>query len=396
MSHDIFISYRRKGAKTEAVVLYYNLKAMGYRVFLDFTSLHSGKFSEEIRQAISGCTDFLLLINPTAFNRCEEETDCYRKEIEWALENNKNIIPILVNQKDFPTNIPDHLLKIKDFNFVPSLPLQFVDEMVSRLANHYLTAEPKENISVQPEIPESAHEQEEDEILKWASIREDQWQTCTICGNTDVEIKDEEGDFQTEAEEIGQCMHYLALLSICIFPLIAIVYGLCSFPRLYDWFMVFLQENLNFVHNIITSETLNPLHKSLIALLIPVSVTCISILTRNILRQYAQIIARRGDDEYYYKAKCCCGRCKSIVYTEIPSWNLAKIQAEKESNQKATNIMSFIAAVIIFLFSLWFSEVVRLALNPVISFIAWPLLILLGCAVYLICVTVKYQKLKNQ
>ena len=94
MAKDIFISYRRSGAKTEAFLLYQKLTEAGYEVFLDIPCMHSGEFDEEIQKTISECTDFILLVSPSCFKRCDDPDDTFRREIECALRETEEELGI--------------------------------------------------------------------------------------------------------------------------------------------------------------------------------------------------------------------------------------------------------------------------------------------------------------
>ena len=60
--YDIFISYRRNGGETTAVLLKSELSHLGYKVFLDFDDLPvGGKFEERIQEVIKSSGLFLFL-----------------------------------------------------------------------------------------------------------------------------------------------------------------------------------------------------------------------------------------------------------------------------------------------------------------------------------------------
>ena len=95
MAFDIFISYRRKGAGAGvAGELQAKLENLGYKVFLDVDKIGSGQFPEQIKQAITECKDFLLVLAPGTLDRCVDEEDWVRREILMAQDLNKNIIGI--------------------------------------------------------------------------------------------------------------------------------------------------------------------------------------------------------------------------------------------------------------------------------------------------------------
>ena len=95
MAYDIFISYRRKGAGAGvAGELQSKLENLGYKVFLDVDKIGSGQFPEQIKQAITECKDFLLVLSPGTLDRCVDEEDWVRREIVLAQEMNKNIVGV--------------------------------------------------------------------------------------------------------------------------------------------------------------------------------------------------------------------------------------------------------------------------------------------------------------
>lgn len=96
MRTQIFISYRRGGG-SEAARSLYDLLSARYDVFYDMNSLRSGRFDEDIEQAIDSCTDFLLVMSDGLFDRFYEDGDWIRRETERALRQKKNIIPILLD-----------------------------------------------------------------------------------------------------------------------------------------------------------------------------------------------------------------------------------------------------------------------------------------------------------
>lgn len=115
MKTDIFISYRRSGGESLALLVYYRLTFAGYRVFLDVERRKPGKFNEAIYQHIDGCTDFLLILPPDSLTRCKNEGDWVRLEIARAIEQKKNIILLFAegfiapDKSELPTDIQDVL-----------------------------------------------------------------------------------------------------------------------------------------------------------------------------------------------------------------------------------------------------------------------------------------------
>ena len=92
--YDIFISYRRVGGADKARILKTELEARGYKVFLDFDELKDGVFDKRIMDAIDSSPIFMFLLTPNSLERCLNDDDWVRKEIEYAVDNHKHFIPI--------------------------------------------------------------------------------------------------------------------------------------------------------------------------------------------------------------------------------------------------------------------------------------------------------------
>lgn len=116
-NYDVFISYRRDGGRDAARLLYKELVGRGMKCFFDFNSLRSGKFDEKIFDAIRGCRHFVLMVTDCAFERCVNDDDWVRTEIEFALSNKKDIIPIAPSdqQQCFPSELPESMTELRGY-----------------------------------------------------------------------------------------------------------------------------------------------------------------------------------------------------------------------------------------------------------------------------------------
>ena len=118
MIYDIFISYRRKGGFETARLLHELLDNDGYIVSFDTENLGRGRFDIELLKRIDECTDFILVLNEGAFDKCfdpnvNKEDDWMRNELAYALEKGKNIIPVRLADFEFPTNnLPEDIAKV--------------------------------------------------------------------------------------------------------------------------------------------------------------------------------------------------------------------------------------------------------------------------------------------
>lgn len=120
--YDIFISYRREGGYDTAQHLYNLLTRDGYKVSFDIDTLRNGDFDKTLFARIDQCKDFILIIDPHAFDRTldkdfDPQKDWLRQELSFALSKGKNIIPIfLAGVKGFPDNLPSDVKAVTKKN----------------------------------------------------------------------------------------------------------------------------------------------------------------------------------------------------------------------------------------------------------------------------------------
>lgn len=143
MAYDIFISYRRKGGHATAKHLYDLLTHDGYSVSFDIDTLRNGDFDTELLKRIDECTDFILILNETAFDRCldpafDRKRDWLRNELAYALEKRKNIIPIMLGGfTEFPDNLPEDIAGVARKNG-PKYDEYYFDDFYRKLKNIFL------------------------------------------------------------------------------------------------------------------------------------------------------------------------------------------------------------------------------------------------------------------
>lgn len=96
--YDVFISYKRKNIAM-ADNLCYRLSHRGYTVFYD-KKLKGGRYDSQLFTHIEDATDFFVILDKSslnAFQKVDWGKDVFMQEIKHALENGKNIIPILLD-----------------------------------------------------------------------------------------------------------------------------------------------------------------------------------------------------------------------------------------------------------------------------------------------------------
>lgn len=114
--YDVFISYRRDGGYEMARLIYEHLKQNGINPFFDLEELRSGPFNEKLYSEIEKSENFLLILPPNSLERCQSKTDWLRLEIEHAIKNQKNIIPVMMKNFTWPSNLPKSIEIISKYN----------------------------------------------------------------------------------------------------------------------------------------------------------------------------------------------------------------------------------------------------------------------------------------
>jgi hypothetical protein len=98
----VFISYRRAD-EPWALAVFGDLTQHGYDVFVDYDGLASGNFETAIFENIRARAHFLVLLTPTALEHSGDPNDWMRREIEAALDSQRNIVPLMLAGFDFST-----------------------------------------------------------------------------------------------------------------------------------------------------------------------------------------------------------------------------------------------------------------------------------------------------
>ena len=137
----VFLSYRRTNVPW-ALAIFQNLNQHGYDVFFDYNGIASGDFERVILGNITARARFLVLLTPSALERCGDPADWLRREIETALANQRNVVPLMLEGFDFGTptianQLSGTLAPLKAYNGL-SIPPEYFMEAMERLRGKYL------------------------------------------------------------------------------------------------------------------------------------------------------------------------------------------------------------------------------------------------------------------
>ena len=176
----VFISYRRKDISW-ALAVYQYLTSHNYDVFFDYTSLSGGDFEQVIVSNIKARAHFLLILTPTALDRCNEPGDWLRREMETAIDERRNIIPLFFDGFNFSSpsvteKLTSKLAAINRYNGL-EVPAGYFLEAMQRLSSRYLDV--PLNAVIHPVSTEVRKAVKEEQIAanqalaqKWADIKE--------------------------------------------------------------------------------------------------------------------------------------------------------------------------------------------------------------------------------
>lgn len=145
--YDIFVSYRRSGGFESANLMAEKLRGMGYSVFFDVESLRSGKFNEQLYNVIDRCRDVIVVLPEKSLDRCSNEDgspnmeDWVRKEVTFAMEKKKNIIPVMLAGFEWPKVMPVGMEALKDYQAITATSHEYFDMAMQRMAG-YLQSKP--------------------------------------------------------------------------------------------------------------------------------------------------------------------------------------------------------------------------------------------------------------
>ena len=146
-NYDIFISYKRKSLPT-ANNLYYRLTTRGYSTFFDLEEMGRDNFNVQLLNYIENAKDVFVILEEGSLDSCKqenwEEKDWFCHEIAFALEKKKNIIPILLNGYQMPSQdfFPDRLKELSLKN-APEFNFSFFEAYLDKLIEKdYLLSKP--------------------------------------------------------------------------------------------------------------------------------------------------------------------------------------------------------------------------------------------------------------
>ncbi|MCL4529277.1 MAG: tetratricopeptide repeat protein, partial [Chloroflexi bacterium] len=138
----VFISYRRTNFPW-AFCIYQDLTHHGYDVFFDYQNIDSGSFEKTIIENIRARAHFVVVLSPSALEKCNQPGDWLRREIETAMDEKRNIIPVMLEGFDFgspsvKSALTGKLASLNGYNGM-NLVAEYVEAGFDKLRNRFLS-----------------------------------------------------------------------------------------------------------------------------------------------------------------------------------------------------------------------------------------------------------------
>lgn len=140
-SNSCFISYRRDTSGTLAIAIFQQLSHLNIDCFYDIESLRAGQFEEIILGQIAARPYFLLVLSPGCLNRCQQDADWLRRELEEAVRLGRTVIPLIsegFSWSEVGAFLPPHLATAVRGHNGLELPQKFFKYAMQELASEWL------------------------------------------------------------------------------------------------------------------------------------------------------------------------------------------------------------------------------------------------------------------
>jgi tetratricopeptide (TPR) repeat protein len=138
----VFLSYRRTNVSW-ALAIYQYLSEHGYDVFFDYKSIGSGDFDRIIVENIKARAHFVVLLTPSALEPRSDHINYFRREIETALDNKRNIVPVMIENFDFSEpkiacQLTGRIAALTQYSAL-SVPAEYFQAAMERLCKDFLS-----------------------------------------------------------------------------------------------------------------------------------------------------------------------------------------------------------------------------------------------------------------
>ncbi len=187
MDNSIFISYRRSTSAYFARAVYQDLRDYHFDVFMDVESIDQGQFDTIILNQIKARPYFLIILSPGCLDRCLQPGDWLRREIEFAINEGRRVIPVTADTFDWKTAGPyltGDLAGLGRYNGV-RVPYDYFDAAMDKLRTRFLVPVDDVATAPAPAADQAAVQRKIEEADIKPAVTETQWQAqvCFDRGN---------------------------------------------------------------------------------------------------------------------------------------------------------------------------------------------------------------------
>lgn len=208
----VFISYRRTN-QAHAVKIYQLLQESGYDPFLDIKDLGAGAWRVLIQREIQKRAHFILLLTPSAVQRFAEPNDVMRFEIETALDNKRNLVPLMFDGFSYSDpRIYDYLTgKLSVLSEYNAYPINWrrLKKDIQELIDRFMSVHPDDVVHPDmTEAPKRDSSYSGGEILEDGIIAPEPNvnEESAIFGGLPDLLEDEETDLYEQAESVDKLL----------------------------------------------------------------------------------------------------------------------------------------------------------------------------------------------
>lgn len=154
--YDVYLSMRH----TPLSMYYWGwlekyLRSHGVKIHHGFDRIRNGEFSVDLIEKIQISRNFIVILTPETFGQSDDNTSWMAYEIEAAIQNNANIIPIMSSDFIWPETLPPRVDSIRnkegiriEKNEYCSAPPRNLKDSIEAIKVRLLQAKRKENVFI--------------------------------------------------------------------------------------------------------------------------------------------------------------------------------------------------------------------------------------------------------
>jgi tetratricopeptide (TPR) repeat protein len=172
----VFISYRRNVSAFIARAVFMDLRQNGFDVFMDVEGIDSGEFDRVLLNQIAARAHFVLILTPGSVERCVNPDDWLRREIEHAINLQRNIVPLLVNGFVFPGTeqyLAGTLSTLTKYNAL-NVPHDYFEAAMEKLRGRFLKQPVYGTIQSTPAVDQTAVKHKLSQAIQQTTLTDEQ------------------------------------------------------------------------------------------------------------------------------------------------------------------------------------------------------------------------------